>query len=873
MSDQERAEETDIGDPGSNADDADVGSFRALERLRQEADGIDTLVRLVPEWAEPGIQWVFEFDYIGRRRQILAKRDELMELHRSGCQKIRTTYGGIITRVLNRRSDGDVPRFDIKQTQQAVDDAKTTLDVLYDDLDRDYLSLPEQRELQALESDIDAAREYLRNKRALDEFRVEISKKIATFDDRYERYSDGDRYMISEDEAFLTETAKEIHERFSSQRRHLMIHLLPEPDVKWFGDTHTRFEGLSERLPHYNDWYVNQERSKYENVLTSDRGPLNEQQQKAVVRNDIRNLVDASAGTGKTLTLTHRYLYLLEKGHSPSDIVAITYTRDARDEMKSRIAKQTGIPEKDLLINTIHGFGNEILSTEAGTANHDADPGDALDQLVEEFYEYYAAKHESEYSILFSELADAFSTSFEKFVRLDKDQGYSEKNRGWRTSVPEFRKRKLVEFVESARTFDLSPSEIRQQLTGSDELRDAFGAAAASLTEAYLQIVDTQNGAVDYDEMIYGAADILEAHSDEFAKKYDHLLVDEFQDVSDAEIRLINALIGERGGPHLFCVGDDWQSIYGFAGSDVTNFTQFTKKYRNVTYTELQINYRCPPDIVNAGVELMSKSEEPQNSKSVIADNDAPCKPKLHLIEDDYDDEAPEYVADLISKKLDKEFNYDEIMILGSNDDGSPRMGDLRDKLRDMEIPHSCSDDPDHLPSWYEDELEYPIEMDNGDAKYLQTADVPEELAGERVPLVQVQSIHKSKGTEAPVVILLDALDDTLSGLPRSERVDRLLEPANAISADRVAEERRLCYVALTRCETEFHAISQTGNISRYLTDIDEWFTRLRRDWLLVGTVTEISYPDPDTNRPIIEEIAPDAPHDPGIHIRTVQAD
>lgn len=831
------------------------GTFPALEQLKQEADGVNVLITIAPDWIEPGIEWLFDIEYLARKKDLLAERERYREEYRSGCQRIENTYGSTIVRILERRSSREQPQFNLKRAHDNVNDAKKAIDNLYDDLDLDFLTYPEQRKLSALQEDIVSAREYVRNKREFERVKREVSKTVSEFEHRFEPYAGSQQYMTTTDHEYLMRTANEICRRLTDAARELELLVLPDDDVDWLSETKTRFETLSDMLPDYNDEFVKRERERYASLFETEHGPLNPRQQKAIVRNDRRNLVDASAGTGKTLTLTYRFLYLVEKGVSPTDIAAITYTRDAAAEMANRIADAIGgVDPEDLHISTIHSFAGGIVNqTIDDRPTEDREIGEVRDMLVEQFMTAYETGRDTEYAILFPDRFKAFAEAFDAFETLDAEKEYSDSHADWGESTQEFYRRKLDEFIENARTFDLSPAKIRARLTGTHAIRDAFGEAGAILLDTYLEIVNSEAQPTDFEDMIQSASRLVQGHPDEFADRYRHILVDEFQDVSDVELTFIESFMGGESDTRLFCVGDDWQSIYGFNGSNVRHFTEYDRQFDDVTYTQLAVNYRCPPIVVDAGANLIAQSAAPQNEKTVRAHSSVNATPQLHLLEELYEQPVVAHAIDLVEAALADGRSYDDVMILSRNDRNSSYMIELRKQLKAREIPHRRPKGKrDYLPDSYRDSLEYPIEFDGQkNAVYANEPEVPESLQGETPPLVLSQSIHASKGTEAPVVILLHAADDDPDGIPIKERSDQLLEPAVDITADRIAEERRLFYVALTRTEEEFHALAPADNVSRYIEDIDHYFETRRSETVVVGECTSYSPPSPDSNRPI----------------------
>ena len=143
--------------------------------------------------------------------------------------------------------------------------------------------------------------------------------------------------MTSRDRKSLISLGREIHARTADFLREFPVEILPADRCDALRSRRNKYASQLENIPEYNEIFVSKQQAEYADTLRSSHGPLNEQQQKAVIWDDQHNLVDASAGTGKTLTLTHRFLYLYRTEVPIDDIVAITFTNAAVEEMERRI--------------------------------------------------------------------------------------------------------------------------------------------------------------------------------------------------------------------------------------------------------------------------------------------------------------------------------------------------------------------------------------------------------------------------------------------------------------------------------------------------------------------------------------------------------
>lgn len=810
------------------------GTFPALEAHKANTGGKELIAVIAPELLEPLIEQLWNFDYLEERNRILNQRAETERVFTNGIERVEGTYGGPVNRALDRRQDGEQPTFNLKVYLTELDDSMQAIETLRDRIDTDYLRRSEQRYLANLESDIVAAREYLRNKRAFDEQRGTLDTEIESFEDRFDPYKGGAKYMISSEHVTLSDTARSVHRELQTMAREVDLQLLPTADADWLRDQKTRFEQLAELLPRYNEQFVERQRERYSDLFETEHGELKPSQQKAVIRNDRRNLVDASAGTGKTLTLTYRFLYLLERGVPVDDIAAVTFTNDAADEMKTRIADQVdGIQETELNISTIHTFSNRIVNRQR-RQSFDIDPSTKQTELAEQFYQSAeAGKSHDEFNPVAPEAYSRFREHIDEYRKIHHERNGEPPDR-------EYVVKKLVNFLQKATTFDLTPDDVRARSPDSDAMMSAFGHSGAELLSAYRTEATQLNGPIDFEQMIHNAVDVIREHSVELGTRYDHILVDEFQDVSEIELKLFDSFLGVGSETHLFCVGDDWQSIYGFRGSDVRIFTEFTDRFKDTTYTSLSVNFRCPPAVVDAGQKLMSLAEVNQNWKEVEADSDITTSPIIHAL-DLFELHGASYTADRIDDAISDGRAYDDVMVISQNDKNSAFLSDLREVLESRGVPHMRpKSQDDYIPEWYRDQLTREITFDQkGNVKYSDADEHPDLPSSP--PIVTVQSIYASKGTEAPVVILAPATDGDRDGIPTKNRSGGLLEPVEANPANHLAEQRRLFYVAITRTEEEFHAIAPRGQESRFVQELSDYFESVVPG--ITGTCTSISEP------------------------------
>ncbi|HWY29006.1 MAG TPA: UvrD-helicase domain-containing protein, partial [Candidatus Sulfotelmatobacter sp.] len=331
----------------------------------------------------------------------------------------------------------------------------------------------------------------------------------------------------------------------------------------------------------------------------------------------------------------------------------------------------------------------------------------------------------------------------------------------------------LVDFISNARSLRLAPGDILKRLNSTTPRVYHFGLLAVAILTRYDRELTSQ-GKIDFSDMLHRAADIMEKGPNRLAK-FNHILVDEFQDTSSSMARLIHTLV-KANNAHLFAVGDDWQAIYGFAGGDVDHVVNFESHFGPASLTMLNTNYRSPAIIVEAGAALIAHNPS-QTPKQVAISNQEHGEAYVHEVPDN--DLA---ISDKAISLIQEERNRtapDDILVLS-------RTNHLLKEVRRNFLP-----------------------------KGIPLADPNRNTTG-----VRVMSAHKAKGLEADVVIVLNASDDLL-GFPSKIENPDVLEPVRMHPGNDRSEERRLFYVAVTRAKKRLHLIVRQGLPSPYIAEIE----------------------------------------------------
>ncbi|MFU1779948.1 UvrD-helicase domain-containing protein [Haloarcula japonica] len=365
---------------------------------------------------------------------------------------------------------------------------------------------------------------------------------------------------------------------------------------------------------------------------------------------------------------------------------------------------------------------------------------------------------------------------------------------------------KFEDFVQNSRQFDLSPDEIRRHLTEDDPRQYYFGQCGIKLYEDFAEYLDA-NQLMIFSDMISTAIDAVADPGTAYADQYEHVLVDEFQDVSGMNVELLSRFTDGADNPRLFCVGDDWQSIYSFQGSEVEYFVEFGDHFAPHTRTMLIKNYRSPSQVVRAGEALIEHNDK-QISKQQRVESGTEADPQLHILPDvsryKYKESVGEFAAERTQRYLEDESAVPgDIMILCHLDRGAPYLDAVKTKLEQRRIPYDGKDDQ------------------------YRTGSGPWSAVGYDDDGVSVFSIHQSKGREADHVIILHATDDD-DGIPLANR-GNLLAPVEPVDTSSEAEARRLFYVALTRAEQTLDICTQRGNRSKFVDEIETHLTDIHQ--------------------------------------------
>ena len=347
---------------------------------------------------------------------------------------------------------------------------------------------------------------------------------------------------------------------------------------------------------------------------------LNDKQYEAVINTDGPCLVIAGAGSGKTKVLTHKIAYILqEKNVKPWEILAITFTNKAANEMKERIAGLIGDVSNDMWVGTFHSICVKILRR-------------FIDRIG------------------FDSTFIIFDTSDQKTLIKNclKDLQMDDKL---------FSERSVQSEISNAKNEMLEPADFLARAHG-DFRKEKIG----NVYELYQKRLK-ENNAIDFDDIINYTIKILMENPDVleyYANKFKYVLVDEYQDTNKAQFTLITLLASTHG--NITVVGDNDQGIYSFRGADITNILNFEKDFPGTKIIKLEQNYRCTGNILKVANAVI-KNNEVKYEKKLWTENDIGNLPKVYNADNEYDEGS--YIVEQIEHlKREEYYKYSDFAVL-----------------------------------------------------------------------------------------------------------------------------------------------------------------------------------------------------------------
>lgn len=346
---------------------------------------------------------------------------------------------------------------------------------------------------------------------------------------------------------------------------------------------------------------------------------MNPRQKEAVVATEGPLLIMAGAGSGKTRVLTHRMAYLLqEKWVNPWNILAITFTNKAANEMKERVIRLVGPAGNDMWVSTFHSMCVRILRREAEKIGYSKN---------------FTICDQSETETLMK--------------RIVKDKNLDSKK---------FEPRAILGKISNAKNELLTPKEYAD-MTGS-----YFDNIVAECYQAYQGALENAQS-MDFDDLIMITVRLFEKNPETLAyyqNKFQYIHVDEYQDTNYAQYRLVNMLAQKL--QNICVVGDADQSIYGWRGADMSNILNFEKDYPKAKVVLLEQNYRSTKNILQAANNVI-KNNDNRREKMLWTDNDDGEDIHYYRAQSEHD-EARFIISTMLEQVKEKNRKYGDFAVL-----------------------------------------------------------------------------------------------------------------------------------------------------------------------------------------------------------------
>ena len=373
--------------------------------------------------------------------------------------------------------------------------------------------------------------------------------------------------------------------------------------------------------------------------MTDTMQGLNKEQLDAVQTINGPMLILAGAGSGKTKVLTCRIAHLLQQGVRPYRILAITFTNKAAAEMRERVDRMAGAAARDVWLFTFHAFCARLLRYELENLNGYANNFAIYDT----------------------------SDSKNLIKQVLKEMNLDEK----RFPLPA-----IISHISNAKNALLLPDAYAREASGYYEQQ------VAKIYDAYQKKLQANN-AVDFDDLLLLALRLLQenpAVREKYQRKFDYLMVDEYQDTNTVQFRLVSLLAGKYR--NLCVVGDDDQSIYKFRGANIRNILDFEKEFSDAKVIKLEQNYRSVGNVLEVANSVI-RNNKGRKEKTLWTDNEKGEKIRLRQFDTAYDE--AQFIAEDIKDETEQGANYSDHAVLYRTNAQS-RL--LEEKFVAMNIPY-----------------------------------------------------------------------------------------------------------------------------------------------------------------------------------------
>lgn len=510
--------------------------------------------------------------------------------------------------------------------------------------------------------------------------------------------------------------------------------------------------------------------TEYEKKFFASLGDLlskfSDSQKKAITSSKNQILCIAGAGSGKTTVLTKRIEFLVKyRSVEPKKILAITFTRKAMLEMRKRLSLPGTAHVEYVTVETFNSFSEKIL------LKHDNIAYDKETRVIS-----YRDKIIIINKALSSQNTD-MQGAITRYFSSSRENGKTQEQLANIFISDCF-------FVRDYFKFKNKPLEKSSFIAESSYTENIKARDMLISTCIYIEAYMKKYGLRDFADQLIDTIALFEKHKD-LIPRYDHILIDEYQDINSTQIKLIDILNPEN----IFCVGDPRQSIYGWRGSDIRYILNFEEKYPDCEIITLTENYRSTSRIVsliNKSIQKMGlpdlKSSSSPPASSPPSSLASSALKKDTIIKDisisKYDTEDEEYEY-LIQKITASELPRSEIFVLART---NRQLNDISNMMKSRGIKHIVRSD----------EMRKTVEASPDD--------------------ITLATIHAIKGLEAELVFVVGC---SMANFPCRGSEHPVIEMLKVDEYDKEEEERRLLYVAMSRAKSAL-CLSYSGSRPTY---------------------------------------------------------
>jgi len=554
-----------------------------------------------------------------------------------------------------------------------------------------------------------------------------------------------------------------------------------------------------ENLDKYNQAVMNKHKQTYKTLFDSlEAHPLTEKQRDACIVANDANLVLAGAGCGKTSVMLGRCAYLLESQQATADtILILAFAKDAAQEMKTRLKER--LPSARITVKTFHALALDIIK-QVETNKPQISKLASSDNARLQFFKQHITTLllDADFNALFSEYCYAYVAWLGK---LPSDKHEQEVTRllagkgGYKKLLSQ-----LVELTMQYKNNHTVRAEKRLN-TLPDTDFSALTHEIVVILLAHYQAHLEEHNEIGFDEMITKASDYV-SHG-QFSSPWLHILVDEFQDISQARANLVRQLQTQHDDSKLFCVGDDWQAIYQFAGSDIAVTTRFSDYFGMTSTLPLDTTFRFNDQISKVASKFVMANAEQMNKQITTY-----SKAKKACIQVNYYQVSDNKRSD--SKQDDAAILLSEKKVLSETKTLlSEKALLLEKKLK--QIAASVKGEGKQKSVLLL--ARFNFQLPDNKTLTLLSSQYPQLT-------IKAMTVHSSKGQEADNVVVL-AMEAGEHGFPCHKfrhPFAMILQPD--VSGFPDAEERRLFYVALTRARQQVYLLCNKANPSSFVEEL-----------------------------------------------------